>query len=67
MCISRPVTATALGIFDVVQAAVQKLGFPAISGEQCTKLVGIGTDGAAANIAGAGLKGLVEKELPWIF
>ena len=66
-CISRPVTATALGIFDVVQAAVQKLGFPAISGEQCTKLVGIGTDGAAANIAGAGLKGLVEKKLPWIF
>ena len=56
-----------LGIYDVVQAAVQKLGIPAISGEQCTKLVGIETDGAAANIAGAGLKGLVEKELPWIF
>ena len=67
LCISRPVTATALGIFNVVQAAVQKLGFPEISGEQCTKLVGIGTDGAAANVAGAGLKGLVEKELPWIF
>ena len=65
LCISRPSTAT--GIYDVVQAAVQKLGIPAISGEQCTKLVGIGTDGAAANIAGAGLNGLVEKELPWIF
>ena len=51
----------------MIQAAVQKLGFPEISGEQCTKLVGIGTDGAAANVAGAGLKGLVEKELPWIF
>ena len=67
LCISRPSTATALGIYDVVQAAVQKLGIPAISGEQCTKLVGIGTDGAAANIACAGLKGLVEKELPWIY
>ena len=30
-------------------------------------LVRIGTDGATANVAGAGLKGLVEKELPWIF
>jgi len=67
LCISRPSTITALGIFDVVQAAVQKLGIPAISAEQCAKLVGIGTDGAAANIASAGLKGLVEKELPWIF
>jgi len=27
----------------------------------------MGTDGAAANIAGAGLKGLMEKELLWIF
>ena len=43
-CISRP--STVLGIFDVVQAVVQKLGFP---GEQCTKLVGIGADGAVAN------------------
>ena len=60
--ISGPATATALGIFDAVQAAVQKLGFSAISGGQCTKLVGIGTDGAAANIASAGLKGLVERD-----
>ena len=65
MCISRPTTA--LGIFDVVQAAVQKLGFLEISREQCTKLVGIGTDGAAANIASAGLKELLGKELLWIF
>jgi len=67
LCISKPATATALGIFDVIQAAVHKLGIPAINEEHCTKLVGIGTNGAAANIAGAGLKGLVEKELPWIF
>ena len=38
LCISRPLTATALGIYDVVQAAVQMLGIPAISEEQCTKL-----------------------------
>jgi hypothetical protein len=30
-------------------------------------LVGIGTDGASANIAAAGLKGLVEKEIPWVY
>ena len=27
----------------------------------------VGTDGASANIAVAGMKGLVEKELPWVF
>ena len=30
-------------------------------------LVGIGTDGASVNIAAAGLKGMVEEELQWIF
>ena len=30
------------------------------------KIVGINTDGASANIAGAGLKGLVEKEMLWV-
>ena len=55
-------TSNNMGIFDVVQAAVQKLGFSAIKGEQCTKLV----DGPMANIASAGLKGLVEKELLWV-
>ena len=33
----------------------------------CKHLVGIGTDGASANIAAASMKGLVEKELPWVF
>ena len=30
---------------------------------ECAKIVGIGTDGASANIADAGLKGLVEKDV----
>jgi len=30
-------------------------------------LVGIGTDRAAANIASAGLKGLAEDKLSWVF
>ena len=31
------------------------------------KLVGVGTDGASANVAAGGLKGLVEEELPWVY
>jgi len=64
--IARPATATAKGIFDVLQTALQGLGISNISREECAKIVGIGTDGAAANIAVAGLKGLVEKEIPWV-
>lgn len=29
--------------------------------------MGIGTDGASANIGGSALKGLVESHIPWIF
>ena len=32
-----------------------------INAENCTHLIGIGTDGASANVATAGLKGLVKK------
>ena len=31
------------------------------------KLVGMGTNGSATNIVSAGLRGLVEKDLLWIF
>ena len=64
--IARPSTGTAKGIFDVLQTALQGLGISAISREECGKIVGIGTDGASVNITGAGLKGLVEKEIPWV-
>ena len=30
-------------------------------------MIGICTDGASANIASGGLKGLIEKEIPWLF
>lgn len=43
------------------------IGINEINAEECKKLVGIGTDGASANIAAAGLKGLVEKHLPWVY
>ena len=62
--ISRPLSISAQGLFDLLQGAL--LGITATSTEECSALVGVGTDGAAVNIAGAGLKGLVEKELPWV-
>lgn len=46
----------AAGYIEAIDAAV----------EDCKRLVGIRTDGATANIASGGLKGLVEKELPWV-
>ena len=59
--ISRPSTANAKGIFDVLEATLQGLGILTVSREDCAKLFGICTDGTSANIANADLKGLVEK------
>ena len=50
----------------MLETALQGLGIK-VSAEKCRKLVGIGTDGAAANIAASGLKGLVERRLSWVF
>ena len=44
-----------------------RVGIQSVTKEACSSLVGIATDGAAVNIAGNGLKGLVERELEWIF
>ena len=63
----RPQAVTAEGLSKVLESALQGLGIEEISAEKCLKLVGIGTDGAAANIAAAGLKGLVEGRLSWVF
>ena len=65
--ISRPSSATAAGLFEVVQDALQCVGIQAINANESAKLVGMGTDGASANIANRDLKGLVEKELDHIF
>ena len=65
----RPRAVTAEGLFECLQGALGKLGIEAIdaSVDVCKKLIGIGTDGAAANISSAGLKGLVEREFPWVY
>jgi len=65
--VSRPSSVSAEGLFEVLATTVQSMGITAVGREECAKLVGIGTDGAAANIASAGLKGLAEDKLPWVF
>ena len=65
--IIRPQSVTAEGLFKVLESGLQELGISEISAELCKKLVGVGTDGASANIAAAGLKGLVERRLSWVF
>ena len=47
----------------MLETALQGLGIKEVSAEKCQKLVGIGTDGATANIAASGMKGLVERQL----
>ncbi len=57
----------AAGLFQSLKSALLRLGISHVDAINCTKLVGIGSDGAAANIAKGGLKGLVEEHCDWIF
>ncbi len=63
----RPKQVDAQGLFNCLQSSLHRLGIPAVDPEHCKMLVGIGTDGASANIAGGGLRGLVEKNIPWLY
>ena len=67
LMVSRPQSATANGLFQVLEGGLQSLGIKQVSAEECKKLVGVGTDGAASNIAASGLKRLVEGSLGWVF
>ena len=66
--IARPQIATAAGLYTCLQDALKVLGISSISSKDCKRLVGIGTDGAAVNVSSpGGLRGLVEKEVNWVF
>lgn len=65
--VSRPQSVTANGLFQVLKEGLQSLGIEEMSAGECKKLVGVGTDGAASNIAASGLKGLVEGHLGYVF
>ena len=60
----QPQSVTGEGLFHVLEQALGSLGIDATS---CPRLVGLATDGASANIAKGGMKGLVETKLSWIF
>ena len=62
----RPKLVTGVGLFEVLQQALRKLGIKEVDANHCKQLVGIGIDGALPKIANAGLKGIVESKLKWI-
>lgn len=67
LTIVRPQSVSGEGLFNVLESGLQSLGIDRITAETCKKLVGVGTDGASANIAASGLKGHMESHLRWIF
>ena len=68
LCVHKPQqNVTAEGMFQSLQYGLECIGIESVTEETSSKLVGIATDGAAANVASGGLNGLVERELQWIF
>ena len=54
-----------MGLLESLQNGQGWLGIKAIDAEECKKLIGIGTDGAAVNISA--LKGKVQESIPWVY
>ena len=46
---------------------LQQFGINKVNKEDCCRLIGIATDGASVNISSGGLKGLVERQVPWVY
>ena len=65
--VMRPESVNATGLFDCLQKALQQFGASVINAENCKRLIGIGSDGVSANVAAAGLKGLLENKISWVF
>jgi hypothetical protein len=65
LCVDRPKSVAAVGLYGSLEGALKLLAFDSVG--ECTKLIGLGTDGASANVAARGLKGLVEEKLPWVY
>ena len=56
LSIHKPHHVTAEGLFQSLQHGLQSLGIQSVTKEACNKLVGIATDGAAANVAANGFE-----------
>ena len=65
--VCRPKTVDANGLLLSLKSALLRLGISVVDAENCKWLVGIGSDGASANVARGGLKGLVESKCEWLF
>ena len=65
--VGRPSTVNAAGLFQCLSGALKHLEITEVDAEHCSRLVGIGSDGAASNIATGGLRGLVEDKLNWMY
>lgn len=61
--IGRPSSVDASGLFHSLSMALREVGITEVDVEHCSKLVEIGSNGAACNIARGGLKELVEAKL----
>lgn len=54
------------GLFQVVEHGLYLLGITSINERGCAELVGIGMDGASANVANNEIKGLLERKMKTI-
>ena len=51
LSVETPKSSSAVGLYELLMSALVEIGTRRISVNTCKKLVGIGTDGASANIA----------------
>ena len=63
----RPQAVTGIVLFNCLQEALKCLGINEIDVTECKQVVGFGTDGESSDIASAGLEGLPEENLPWVY
>lgn len=52
--ICRPTSVSAEGLYEMLEEPLQVFGIEEINESSCCKLVGVGTDGASANVASNG-------------
>ena len=61
-CVRHLSSGTGTGLFDCFEKAMEYMKLEAWK----TKMIGLGCDGTNANIADGGLKGLLQREVPWV-
>ena len=67
LAIDRPTTTNAEDLSKSLRYGLQQLGISDLNKEECCRLIGIATDGTFVNVASGGIKGVVEKQVPWVY